>query len=131
MREAPKPCTCTHRLWTEGGDIRLGDRQRARLIAERDVRAGRCQTDPFQLAALKTQNGLVGKAEQPSPLIRRRYRTEPRAKPADLGPVCHDVVKLDLDRVARGKAKPRARHTMNARACDTLKSLEHTRGVPG
>src|SRR5688572_27273856 len=131
MCQATKPRARALGLRAERDDVALGHRQRARLVTECDVGACRRETDPFQLAALEAQYGLVGEADHPAALIRRRYRAEPRAKSADLRPVGDDLVELDLDRVAGGKAEPGARHTMNARACDTLKSLEHSRGVPG
>jgi len=131
VRQATKPRTRAFGVRTEGDDVAFGDRERARLVTERDVGAGRCEANPFQLAALEAEYVVVGEADHPAALIRRRYRAEPRAKSADLWAVRHDVVELDLDRVPGGKAEPSARHTMNARACDTLRSLDHSRGVPG
>jgi len=48
-------------------------------------------------------------------VIRRRYRTEPRAKPADLRTERGDLVEVDLDWVATRKSELGTCHQVNAR----------------
>src|SRR6266542_1231927 len=117
--ETPEPRARALGLWTERRHILLRHRERPRFVAARDVGAIRCETYALQLAALEAEHGVIAEADHPAALIRRRYRAEPGPESGDLRPVRRDVVELDLDRLADGKAESSARHATNARPCDT------------